>query len=239
MPDIIPVVTPTGAARILTDAVNAAHTRGLTVTTAADLGVIATSTQRPAWELDPRASAVSVLGAVLLAHQPPVVDVDHALAYVFRTRPEFCEGIEDGVSGNHGGAESVDQLFREGWFIGVQMRTLVTTIPCGKHLTRYPQGETCPRCAGVPVARSRLHSVSSAGHADAATVDETADPFQIESPRSLIAELLDALTPSQGLEALADSCRSRAPKLPPDLADDLTIVEHTLREMAAELRGVQ
>jgi len=75
---------------------------------------------------------------------------------------------------------------------------------------------------GVPVARPA----------------EVTEPVQIDTPRSLIAELLAALTPSQGMEALADSCRARAEGLPADMAEDLAVVEHTLREMAAELRGV-
>lgn len=227
-PDITPVVRPfiirgTGAAQILTDALNAAHARGLTVSTDSDLGVICTSTAQPKWEPAAFAPAVSVLGCVLLAHQPPIADVDAALTHVFGTRPEFHKGIEEGVAGKPA-PETADQLFAEGYFLGVQMRTLVWTVPCGTHMVRFPRGGLCPQCAaGVPVPRS---------------ADEITTPVQIDTPRSLIAELLNALTPSQGLEALADSCRDRAPKLPPDMAEDLRIVEFTLREMAAEVRGL-
>lgn len=230
MPDITehvtrPFIVPSaGAARILTDALNQAHARGLTVSTEADLGVVATSTQQPAWEPDPRSAAISVLGCVLLAHQPPIADADAALSYIFGgTRPEFHEGIEAGVSGEPA-PETADRLYADGYFIGVQMRVLVWTVPCGTHMVRFPRGERCPRCAeGVPVERSAT---------------EVTRPLQLGTPRALIAELLDALTPTQGLEALADSCRRAAARLPADLADDLTIVEQTLREMAAELRGV-
>lgn len=237
MPDIRPfVIRGTGAARILTDAINAAHAAGLTVSTAADIGVICLSSAGPAWAPDPRATAVSVLGCVLLAHQPPIVEIDHALAHVFGTRPEFAEGVEDRVSGKAAG-ESGDRLYGDGYFVGVQLRSLVSTVPCGAHLVRYPRGERCPKCqAAVPIERSPLHAVSAAGYADAMTVDESTDRIQLDTPRSVITSVLAELTDSQELETLADRCSARAPKLPPALAEDLRIVEFTLRALATDAR---
>jgi len=224
MPDIEhaarpPVIPPTGAARILTDAVNAAHARGLTVTTARDLGVVCPSIVDPSWEIDPRASAVSVLGAVLLDRQPPIVDIDHALAYVFGTRPEFHEGIEWGAAGKPA-PETADRLFADGYFLGVQMRTLVATVPCGVHLTRYLRGERCPRCVGAPVESSPT---------------ETTRPLDLETPRSLIAGLLASLTPAQVLEAVADDFRvRRAGPVTSREAIDLDQAEALLRELAVD-----
>jgi hypothetical protein len=223
MPDIShvtrpPVIPVSGAARILTDALNQAHARGLTVSTDADLGVIATSTHRPGWEVDPRARAVSVLGCVLLAHQPPIVDVDHALAYVFGTRPEFAEGIEEGCAGKPA-PDTADRLFCDGYVLGVQMRVLVWTVPCAVHLTRFRRGERCPQCAdGVPVPRPAA---------------ETTRP--LDTPRSLIAGLLAALTTAQVLEAVADDFRARrSGPVTPREAIDLDMAEQMLRELAVD-----
>jgi hypothetical protein len=220
MPDIENVTRPfvirgTGAAQILTDSLNAAHAAGLTVSTAPDLGVICTSTAHPKWEPEAFAPAVSVLGAVLLARQPPIVDVDEALAYVFGHRPEFAEGIEDGVGGKPA-PETADRLFCEGYFLGVQMRTLVATVPCALHLTRYPRGGKCPDCAaGVPVERPA----------------ETTERMQIDTPRSVIAELISSLTVAQVLEALADSIPGRG------WSEDRTVdTVEDLRDLAEEYR---
>lgn len=227
MPDIEnvtrpPVIPAAGAARILTDAVNVAHARGLTVSTRRDLGVVCVSIVEPSWQLDPRASAVSVLGALLLERQPPIVNIDQALSWVFGSRPEFHEGIEEGVAGVDGGGRSTDRLFAEGWFIGVQMRTLVSTVPCPTHLTRYPRGERCPRCAeGVPVERPAA---------------ETTRPLVLDTPRSLIAGLLASLTPSQVLEAVADDFHARrAGPLGAHEADSFDMVESMLRELATDM----
>lgn len=221
MPDIVPIFRSGGAARILTDAVNAAHTRGLTVSTEADIGVVATSTHKPAWEVDQRAKTISVLGAVLLEHQPPLADVDAALSYVFGgTRPEFHEGIEEGVTGKPA-PETADRLFAEGYFLGVQMRTLVWTVPCPTHLARYPRGQKCPKCAaGVPAERS---------------ASETTPRLPIETPRSVIADLIGSLTVAQVLEALADSIPGRGWESPSDAAD--CAIE--LRALAEDYRKVE
>jgi hypothetical protein len=50
--------------------------------------------------------------------------------------------------------------------------------------------------------------------------------------RGLIEQLLDTLTTSQLLEMAADSCRARAGKLPPDLAERLAEAETILRDLA-------
>lgn len=124
-PDITPVVRPSGAARIVTDAINKAHDRGLFVSTARDLGVICSSIVDPAWEVDPRGGrTVSVLGAVLLEHSPPIVSIDQALGWIFGSRPEFHEGIEDGVASERDVSRD-DLLYRDGVFLGIQVRELI------------------------------------------------------------------------------------------------------------------
>ncbi len=222
-PDITPAVRPFlirsgGAARILTDSLNAAHGTGVTVTTGTDLGVVCTSTADPRWEIDPRASAVSLLGCVLLIKQPPIADAEKALSHVFDTRREFINGIELGVTGE-AAPEVADELLAEGYFLGVQMRTLVATVPCTLHLTRFPRGGMCPQCAGaVPVERSTT---------------ETTRP--LDTPRSLIAGLLASLTPAQVLERVADDFRARrVGPLTPREATELDMAEQMLRELAVD-----
>lgn len=218
-PDIEHVTRPfiirgSGAARILTDALNAAHARGLTVSTDADIGVVASSTQQPAWEVDPRVSAVSILGCVLLAHQPPIADIQKALTHVFEEPAEFCEGIEHGASGKPA-PENAGRLYADGYFLGIQMRTLVWTVPCETHLSRYPRGQKCPMCAaGVPAQRPGR---------------ERTQP--IDTPRALIASLIDSMTVAQVLEALADSIPRRG------WSEDRTVdTVEDLRELAEEYR---
>ncbi len=220
-PDITPSARPffirsAGAARILTDSVNAAHATGLTVTTDADLGVVCLSSASPTWAPDPHAYAVSVLGAVLLAHQPPIVGVDQALAHVFGSRPEFVQGIEDGVSGK-AAPEVADALYGDWYFLGVQLRTLVATVPCALHAVRFPRGQRCPRCAaGVPVARP---------------YDEPTQPVQVDTPRSVAAHVIGEMTLAQALDVVADSVPARGMSV-----DDAAEWTEVLRELAQEAR---
>jgi hypothetical protein len=129
------------AARLLTDAVNAAIAVGIEINIAegAELGVVCTSTAQPLWELDPMVGRVSVLGAVLMALQPPLADEDAALSHVFGSRPEFHEGIEDGASGVINCSHE-DRLYSEGHTIGKEIRGLIQR--------RY----------GIPVERSSIET---------------------------------------------------------------------------------
>jgi hypothetical protein len=122
MPDIIRAIGP---ARVVTEAINRAHDRGLFVSTARELGVICESTAEPRWIVDARGGrSVSVLGAVLLDRSPAISDIDQALAAVFESRPEFHEGIEDAVAGERDVSRD-DLLYRDGVFLGMQIRELI------------------------------------------------------------------------------------------------------------------
>jgi len=210
------IIRSTGAARILTDAVNAAHDRGLTVVAARDLGVICTSIVEPTWEVDPRAAtAISPLGAVLLDRKPPIVNIDMALSWVFGSRPEFHEGIEDGVVGQRDMRRD-DKLYLDGVFIGAQLRELIQ------------------RRQGVPIERSAIHAVSTAGYADAAAIEPTRP---VETPKAVLASLLAKMSVPDALEAMADGFEQKRAQLGGDAADDLNVFEQTLRELAAEARA--
>lgn len=135
-PSDVTVIRSSGAARIVTEAINKAHDLGLFVSTARDLGVVCASIVEPKWEVDPHAGrTLSALGAVLLHRSPPIVDIDMALSWIFGSRPEFHEGIEDAVAGERDVSRD-DQLYCDGVFLGIQVRGLIL------------------RRQGVPVERS-------------------------------------------------------------------------------------
>lgn len=151
----MPARTP---AQIITDAVNAAHRQGITVSTDPRMGVRCPSSAAPRWERHPSAEAVSPLGAVLLAEQPPIELADEALCHVLGSKMLFHLGIEDGCGGAVMSANltrGLDaQLYRDGWKLGEQLRVLISTVVCEPHRMRHLRGERCPMCAaGVPVPR--------------------------------------------------------------------------------------
>lgn len=150
--------TPDAAARLITDAINAAHLLGIAVTTDPRLGVKCPSTEKPRWERDPATPAVSPLGAVLLHLQPPIPLADDALIHVLGSKMLFHLGIEDGCGGAPVSTNLTrgpdGQLYRDGWMLGKVVRTFLATEVCEPHRTRYARGERCPKCrAGVPVER--------------------------------------------------------------------------------------
>lgn len=147
------------AAEILTDAINAAHLLGITVSTDTRLGVRCPSTEAPRWERDPRCEAVSCLGAVLLHAQPRIPLADDALIHVFGSKMLYHLGIEEGCAGydqSENLTRGLDaQLYRDGWVLGKVVRTFLATSVCEPHRIRFPRGGRCGHCAaGVPIPRS-------------------------------------------------------------------------------------
>lgn len=146
--------------QIITDAVNAVDKIGVRLTTDRSPGVICTSTLDPTWERDPRARAVSPLGAVLLIEQPKEVELDPALAEALGVSVMWHLGFEFGCAG-----EELDprlnkppaaRLAGEGFIAGVEMRGLLQrardrrraplTSRCEKHGVWHPAKEPCPVC---------------------------------------------------------------------------------------------
>lgn len=147
--------------QIITDAVNAVLRIGVTVTTDRSPGVICTSTVDPTWERDPRARAVSPLGAVLLIEQPKVAELDPALAEALGVSVIWHLGFEFGCA-----RERLDprlkkppaaRLAGEGYLAGLEMRALLhsalrrrhrgdLTSCCEKHGVWHPTKEPCPVC---------------------------------------------------------------------------------------------
>lgn len=211
-PDITPVLHSPTPVDLIREAVNAATKAGVTVSTVQSLGVHCTSTHAPTWERDGRTDCVSPLGAVLLVMQPPVSDVDAAVAHALGVSTLWAIGFDDGCSKQPpSGAFAVGPaklLYAQGFEAG-------TTFRAALH-----------RRQGVPVERSPLHGVSAAGYADAAS-----GPTRIE-------ETLDSLSVSEGFEKWADSLRRRADKLPADQADELNMAEAMLREFAVDLKWI-
>lgn len=211
MPDITPI-RPSALANptveIIRKAVNAAHAAGLTVSTVADLGVSCTSTYAPTWVVSERVDVISPLGAVLLAEQPPIADADAALAHVLGANRIWVMGFDEGQSG-----QKSDLL-----------------VEAGPAARLYGQGFA----AGVEF-RAVMHRRQGVPVEQPAP--EVTRPLVVETPRQLIADLLDTLTVSQGLEALADSFNRRRATLPHDPGAETNVFELTLREMADEARG--
>jgi hypothetical protein len=132
MPDIEPATRPTNPARIVTDAILAAVDKHLKVSSNPDLGVHCTSTYAPGWEVDPRASAISPLGAVLLARQPeinePIAALVHALGVGFMWQEGFDHGCAaDALNENHLAGLDRD-LYRDGYKVGAEARVLLNRI---------------------------------------------------------------------------------------------------------------
>lgn len=202
MSDISPATRPSDPVDLIRQAVNAADRMGITVSTVQSLGVHCTSTHAPRWERDGRTDCVSPLGAVLLVMQPPVPDIDAAIAHALGVSTLWCIGFDDGQAkqppSNAFAAGPARRLYAEGFEAGTTFRAVMH------------------RRQGVPVERP---------------LGQDTEPMQLETPRSVIAELVSSLTVAQVLEALADSIPGR--KLP---ADDAAEWVEVLRELAEEAR---
>lgn len=131
MPDISPVTRP-GPAQIVTHAVLDAVDRHLTVSSKPDLGVHCTSTHAPAWELSPRAEAISPLGAVLLSKQPQVSEPVAALAHVLGVGWMWQQGFDHGCAAeplNKNHIIGLDRaLYADGYAVGAEVRVLLNRI---------------------------------------------------------------------------------------------------------------
>lgn len=105
---------------------------------------------------------------------------------------------------------------------GIEMDERLKRVPAKLLAAEgYAAGDALRTSMGVPSAR-------------AAT--ETTGPMQMETPASVLAQLLDSLTMADVLGAAADSSKRRASKLPIRLSGQLVALEATLREMAEDLR---
>lgn len=198
-------------ARIVTESINAALKRGLTVSSAPDLGVACTSTYAPAWELDPRAGAISPLGAVLLIVQPKVTEPVAALVHALGVGSMWQEGFSDGCA-KEDPRENLEAgpdglLYADGYRVGGQTRALLH------------------RALGVPVLRD---------------ADEITEPLPEPRhmpmravPGGLIVQLLGTLTLAEALEAVAESVPTRTWN-----TDTKADVVEDLRERAAEYRDM-
>lgn len=210
MPDITPVVRPPNPVDLIRESVNAAAQLGITVSTIPDLGVHCTSQHPPCWEREGRADCVSPLGAVLIARQPPIPSADDALAHVLGVSVLWVIGFDDGCA-----KQAPSTAFANGpaRLLYAQGFEAGTTFRAVMH-----------RRAGVPVERPD---------------DAPTRPLVIDTPRSVLAELLAAHTPAQVLTLAADDFAARAGRLSADDAQLLAVVEFTLREMAADVQDVE
>lgn len=197
------LVRPSDPTDIIRSAVNAATGCGLTVSTVPHLGVHCTSTHAPRWEIEARVEVISPLGAVLLAEQPRIPDADRALADALGVNTIWVIGFDHAQAG-----EKKSEAYVRG-----QAAEL--------YAQGYAAGEKfrteMHRRQGVPLERSAT---------------ETTRPLAVETPRQLIAGLLDSLTVSQVFEYAADSLRARREKLTGESADKIEVLETTAREMA-------
>lgn len=181
--DTTPARAPVPIRRMIADAINAAIAAGHTVTTAAELGAVCVSTLAPRWEVDPRARALSPLGCLLLAHQPPVPRADKALTHLLEVGPGWVDGFELGCAGVRDTTQTkrLDQrLFADGFKLGVEFRALLQ------------------RRQGVPVAHD---DVTEPIPALAEAQDEAVR-------RTAAARLLEALPISVQLELVAENARN-------------------------------
>lgn len=115
-------------ARIVTEAIQEVIDRGLAVASNPELGV----RYRAAWELDPRAGAVSPLGAVLLVRQPQNDEPTAALVETLGVPWLWAEGFNHGCArarpnpSMQAGLES--WVYSEGYGVGAEARLLLHRI---------------------------------------------------------------------------------------------------------------
>jgi hypothetical protein len=153
MPDTTdPSVVPEAVARLLVDAVNAAHTRGLEVVASGDHGVTCVSMHAAErWVPTPRARGVSPIGAAILYRQPGVPEVDVAGCLALGVSAAYMIGFVAGVAGEPPHATWQTHVARlligEGYFLGREIRTFIATAVCEIHEKRYPRTGVCPVCA--------------------------------------------------------------------------------------------
>lgn len=215
--DIKPEVRP--PVRIVVDAVNEAHALGVPISADTEyVGVVLTSTLVPGWERDPRAGAVSPLGAVLLIEQPAIADLDKALERALGTHRAWHLGFEHGIAGREVSRVLNDsprvQLAGEGHMAGVQLRTLLH------------------RRQAVPIERSAEERTQ--------TRLVPARPTA-ELEREALRRLMAHAKTSDVLELAADICRDRANAdgggIVGDKAVNNAVTEAELRGIARDLRG--
>lgn len=193
MPDIQPsAARAADPARIITEAINAAIDRGLTVSSKPDLGVHCTSTWAPTWAPDPRSPAVSPLGAVLLAAQPQVSEPTAALVAALGVGSLFAEGFDAGCDGAKP-SETLQKgpdapLYRQGYALGVETRIhlhrvgsglrAVVTVSPGQLIDQLLNSLTCTQALDKLAAIEHQRAARYGGaareiHEDAAGLIET------------------------------------------------------------------
>lgn len=108
-------------------AVEWARGRGLRVRLVESFGVVCLSTHAPEWELDPRADALSPIGAVVLMVQPPCSDPDEAASLVLDAPASYVTGLARGIAKGEPSetwTDSVDRrLFAAGYEAGLFVRS--------------------------------------------------------------------------------------------------------------------
>lgn len=200
--------------RLLTDAINAAHAAGLTVTTAAELGVVCASTAKPRWEVDPLNQKLSPLGALLAARQPPIPRADKALTHLLEVGPGWVEGFELGCAGArpHSQSKRLDQLlFSDGFKMGVEFRSLLH------------------RRAGVPVERPADETTDR--------IPSLAHMHEEAGRRADVAKLLNGLPLSAALELVAEEARTRhAMASDGRIREELELVAEVVTELVGGVR---
>ena len=178
--DIQPAIRPSDPLALIRAAVRAASAAGIPVSTNPDMGVLCPSTHAPSWERDPRAPAISALGAVLIAHQPRIPLADEALAHVLGVEPIWTCGFDDAAEGKDPTASAVIR---------------------GPAVRKYADGFR----AGAEFRA--LHAAPTASP-DTETTNPVMFPLG-RAPRTLIQQLLGPLTIADALDALADTLPSR------------------------------
>ncbi len=216
MPEITSASEPRPASplRLIAEAIKTATAAGHVVTAEATLGLVCNSTSMPRWEHDPRAAAISPLGALLLAHQPPIPLADEALAHLLGTSMIYVLGLDDGCVGATPSSTiargPAARLYADGYTIGTELRALLHR--------KYRDG--------VPIARP---------------ADETTDRIptrNLDMRRAAATRLLVALPVSAALELVAEMACGRAAEATGDVAQELLAGEAMLRELALDLRGM-